>query len=250
MRLASSTMLLHVLGFSSTVALTAQDWPPVKGVVQFVGFVGDQTNFNESAPHMRWTGHLGLRFRNATESIYGFSPATPLRTDMGALVSALLDGMSFPGRVADDSADFVDAASSPYGFLFVFSDVMAADCAEEDCGFRHALSDAKRWTIAGKDYAFPPNAPRAYRNKDYSACDDTWLSSCFNCGTYPASLGLPLPDTSGMFDTYMPALAARSGAVCRCYKSGQWRPSTYCDNVREKRLFETCRFEEPAEQDL
>ena len=34
--------------------------PPVSFSAQLVGFAGDQLNYDESAPHFRWTGHVGL----------------------------------------------------------------------------------------------------------------------------------------------------------------------------------------------
>lgn len=36
-------------------------------LVQLLGFSGDQQNYDESAPHFRWTGHVGLRYRDTPQ---------------------------------------------------------------------------------------------------------------------------------------------------------------------------------------
>ena len=57
---------------------------------------------------------MGLRFKGH-EAIFGFTPDTALKDDTPTLVSELLEGKRFKGRVADDFEDFEDAARSPYG---------------------------------------------------------------------------------------------------------------------------------------
>ena len=42
--------------------------PPVSFSAQLVGFAGDQLNYDESAPHFRWTGHVGLRFHQEPQA--------------------------------------------------------------------------------------------------------------------------------------------------------------------------------------
>jgi hypothetical protein len=37
----------------------------------------------------------------------------------------------------------------------------------------------------------------------FSQGDHLWGQSCFNCATYPASVGLPIPDDSGMLPQYL-----------------------------------------------
>jgi len=200
--------------------------PPVKTEVQIVAFHGDQGHYNISAPHMRWTGHAGLRYRARPDRIYGFTPLTPLLGDMGRLVAMLLEGEPFPGFVDDDMAEFVDAAQSPFGVFLVFWDVPPKLCAFPDCGLSRVLADAG----PGSEllYAFPPVAPRALARVDHSACDETWNRACFNCGTYPRSVGVPIPEESGMFHEYIPALASREGAHCRCYLRGEWLEPRMC----------------------
>mmetsp|Transcript_42913 Transcript_42913/g.80055 ORF Transcript_42913/g.80055 Transcript_42913/m.80055 type:complete len:243 (+) Transcript_42913:25-753(+) len=215
--------------------------PGVHGQVQLVGFAGDQDNYNESALHMRWTGHVGLRFRALQDTVFGFTPDTALRSNMQALVSTLLEGSHFPGKVSDDFAEFADAAKSPFGTIFVFWDIDS--CSKEDCGLSDVLEDVAK---ADKFYSFPPEAPRKYRGLEYSACARFWGETCFNCATYPKSLGLPIPDDSGMLPQYLEKMVLRPGAFCRCYKSGGWFPKSECWARRNSFLHESCAFEEPV----
>ena len=96
-----------------------------------------------------------------------------------------------------------------------------------------------------KVYAFPPEAPRKYRGLSSSSCDGLWGENCFNCATYPQSLGLPIPDESGMLPGYLEKLAMEPNAFCRCYKSGRWLKSPACAASWNRALREVCKFDEP-----
>ena len=218
-------------------------------LVQLLGFSGDQQNYDESAPHFRWTGHVGLRYRDTPQVLYGFTPNTPLLNDTKSLVNVLLDGQRFPGRVADDAKEFDDATRSPYGQIFVFWDVPKEKCLYEDCGFSVVRDDAQRSAeSAAKFYAFPPEAPRKYRQLSQSSCDENWGDSCFNCATYPQSVGLPIPDDTGMLPGYLIKLAQEPKALCRCYKSGRWLQGFQCEAPWTKGLMNACKFDDPSHE--
>ncbi|CAK9025837.1 Reticulocyte-binding protein 2 homolog a [Durusdinium trenchii] len=231
------------------VASRRLELPPVATRAQLVGFAGDQTNYNISAPHFRWTGHVGLRFRAEEATLYGFTPDTELRHDTPLLVSTLLDGNRFTGRVADDYEDFADATQSPFGQIFVFWDIPDDLCTERDCGWSLVQQDAAGRGSA-KFYAFPPEAPRKYRGHTESACDELWGKNCFNCATYPKSVGLPIPDESGMLPGYLEELAKAPASLCRCYTFGRWRSSRECSQLggSHEALRDLCHFEEPEEK--
>ncbi|CAJ1410385.1 unnamed protein product [Effrenium voratum] len=220
--------------------------PPVTSV-QLVAFAGDQVNYDESAPHFRWCGHVGLRFQEMEGALFGFTPDTELVHDTHALITTLLEGNRFQGRVGDDLGEFEDAALSPYGQVFVFWNIPEDRCHEKDCGLSQVQSDV---VSSVKFYAFPPEAPRKYRGSSYSACDASWGESCFNCATYPKSLGLPIPDDTGMLEVYLQKLAEEPGAVCRCYKSGKWLHSSKCKDSPSFAALEACSFEQPEPLDL
>ena len=63
----------------------ALDLPSLAGQAQLLGFSGDQTNYNESAPHMRWTGHVGVRFQHAPQD----HPGGGAFLDFGAVVDLI-----------------------------------------------------------------------------------------------------------------------------------------------------------------
>eukprot|EP00439_Symbiodinium_sp_Y106_P046162 s965_g5.t2 len=241
---ASDMSVLTLMAAAIAAVGGALDLPSVAGQVQLLGFSGDQTNYNESAPHMRWTGHVGVRFQNAPQdTVFGFTPDTVLRQDMHALVSTLLEGNSFPGRVSNDFPDFDDAALSPFGVVFVFWDITGT-CKEKDCGLSSVKNDM---TDMSKSYAFPPEAPLKYRGRTYSACTTSWGETCFNCATYPKSVGLPIPEDSGMLPEYLEKMALLHGSFCRCYKSGRWHSKSDCWAERNRVLYNTCTFEQPVE---
>eukprot|EP00746_Dinoflagellata_sp_MGD_P042119 gnl/MRDRNA2_/MRDRNA2_201984_c0_seq1.p1 gnl/MRDRNA2_/MRDRNA2_201984_c0~~gnl/MRDRNA2_/MRDRNA2_201984_c0_seq1.p1 ORF type:complete len:116 (+),score=10.62 gnl/MRDRNA2_/MRDRNA2_201984_c0_seq1:42-350(+) len=76
-------------------------------------------------------------------------------------------------------------------------------------------------------------------------------------GSYPTSVGLPIPpDTlEARFEPFLSALASMKGAFCRCYKSGSWVPSASCNQQRDSRtseadIFDHCTFDEPRSDPL
>lgn len=239
MALLINNLAFCILLIRSTVSVDLA-LPRLRHSLQLVGFHGDQCNFHPRSPMMRWTGHLGLRYRNEAGSIFGFTPDA-IHDDIGVLVPMLLDGKIFRGRVKDDMKYFEDAARSPFGFVFVFWDVPYDLCMTVDCGQRHIRNDLKK---TSKMYSFPPSAPGLYRNITYYV-NLAWGVTCFNCATYPASVGVLVPESSGMFDNYLRALAEQQGAFCRCYAHGQWQNSQRCDRDREAFLFDVCIFDEP-----
>merc|ERR1711990_953805 len=96
-----------------------------------------------------------------------------------------------------------------------------------------------------KRYGFPPWAPRHYKKKDWSSCDGIWGKTCFMAGSYPTSVGPPIPpDTlEARFEPFLSALAGMKGAFCRCYKSGSWVASASCNQDRDSRTSEADVFD-------
>eukprot|EP00465_Bigelowiella_longifila_P012133 CAMPEP_0185260122 /NCGR_PEP_ID=MMETSP1359-20130426/8758_1 /TAXON_ID=552665 /ORGANISM="Bigelowiella longifila, Strain CCMP242" /LENGTH=186 /DNA_ID=CAMNT_0027846251 /DNA_START=328 /DNA_END=885 /DNA_ORIENTATION=- len=175
---------------------------------------------------------------------------------MGKLIGKLLHGEAFPGKVGNDKEHFLEAIQSEFGYILVFWDVPQHLCSNneygQDCGLKAVLRDFYSERIRDKSYAFPPSAPRELTGVNYSACDENWGRSCFNCGTYPASVGVPIPEESGMLDRYLPKMASLPGAFCRCYKAGEWLSSESCLASsgmihQPEKLKTSCKFENPTE---
>jgi len=225
-----------------TWASNLSKYPAVQFTTQLLAFHGDQTNYDiNSTVGLRWAGHLGIRYAQSAEDIYGFMPASPSSMPLFHLIDVLLNGTSFEGNVSRDNDRFEESFLSPHGFTVVFYDVTPEKFRTPDCGYALLQQDVHASPLAHKAYAFPPSAPREYRKLNYSACDSTWGQSCFNCGTYTTSLGIEAVEASGMFHTYIPALAAQATSHCRCFVSGEWVHHDLC--VRD--LWSTCKYQDP-----
>lgn len=210
--------------------------------VQLVAFHGDQWNYNITTTiGQRWAGHLGIRYQTNTFEIYGFNPASPTNMPRSHRTDLLLNGTAYAGKVTNDNHLFEEALHSPHGFTVVFYDVPHHRCTHNDCGYKILRRDFQSSPLNHKLYAYPPSAPRAYRNLNYSACDNTWGESCFNCGTYITSLGIKSVEESGLFVNYIPELAAQPTSFCRCYVGGEWMESHHC--VRDYLL--ECEYRNP-----
>ncbi len=150
----------------------------------------------DSAP-LLVAGHVGISW-DAGRSIYGFTPHAPGLTSR-QILEALRAGGSFDGIVADDHAVFALAArEAAAGYLR--SPVYAAPQTVTDARLR-AIEAAVR---AGR--AASPVRDLRYR----------WPQSGdrpgHNCATWPGTLGLALPEPSGLLARYIPALVASAGA--------------------------------------
>jgi hypothetical protein len=214
----------------------------MSSVAQLIAFHGDQINHNiETNIGMRWSGHLGIRFAEKSNNIFGFSAKT--HYESLDKINLLLDGTSFPGLVKDDYNGFSDAVKSPYGFTVLFYNVPNQSCTTNDCGLRQLEMEVENSPLTHKNYAYPPLAPRIYRNQNYSQCDSSWGHSCFNCATYVSSLGIQLFEHTGFFQYFIPEMSRQNTTFCRCYMNSQWVSSQLC--VRDYQP--SCFYEEPVE---
>ena len=64
-------MFIFDVRCDSKVNLRGLELPELRTAAQLLGFAGDQENYDEKAPHFRWTGHVGLRFKG--QEAGGFS---------------------------------------------------------------------------------------------------------------------------------------------------------------------------------
>ncbi len=58
----------------------------------------------------------------------------------------------------------------------------------------------------GKSYAFPLPKEKAQDGKHFVDQKGVPASQQANCATFPATLGVEIPDSSGLLNTYIPAL--------------------------------------------
>lgn len=225
---------------------TLQTFPDIRYAAQFVAFHGDQLNYNISnTVGQRWAGHLGIRHAQNPNDIFGFNPASPSTLTRAHRTDLLLNGTAYHGKVTKDNILFNEALQSPHGFSVVFYDVPLDQCTTADCGYNTLQNDVHASPLSSKLYAYPPSAPRAYRNLNYSACDDSWGEGCFNCATYTNSLGIASVEDSGLFKTYIPALASQTTSHCRCYVYGEWVHSEQCG----RDYLPLCDYHNPIDTD-
>lgn len=215
-------------------------WPefPSDVEAEVVMFKGNQVNLTvNTGPGMEWYGHVGVRVPTSGISlgpIYGFTPRTSLLATNGSeLGRRLVNGVSFPGQVNDDTHYFAEAADSSWGYTFLFLPVSSSQ--------HHNISDVLA-DLAGREdqgiqYALPPDWVGLH---NHSQCAENWGSDCFNCATFPAFVGLPVPDNQGILSSYIIHAAADPNAHCRCYRNGIWQPKSNC----ARDIIDGCNYDE------
>lgn len=243
--LVSHLIAIHLV---SVMAQSAQlnFFSNIQFTAQFVAFHGDQINYNtNNTVGQRWAGHLGVRFSQIPDEIFGFNPSSNENITREQRTEFLLNGLSYPGKVSKDANLFYEALQSPHGFTVVFYDVPNDACNTADCGYGKIQNDLLTSPLTNTFYAYPPTAPRAYKNINFSACDNLWGETCFNCATYTHSLGIAEVETSGLFMHYIPALAAQPTAHCKCIINGLWVRSVLCT----RDFLSMCAYKNPTDGD-
>jgi len=152
--------------------------------------------------------------------------------------------------------EYLDAMKSPYGVIVTFRDIPANSCREASCGYDALQMDVQRSAngLEDKVYAFPPewvnNQTLSGNPKpNMSNCTTTWGTSCFNCATYPESIGVPIPETTGVLEVYIKDMIEENGTYCRCFRNGEWRPEQECSNTGQTTLMSIkgrCQFDDPS----
>ncbi len=83
-------MYLHILLLVCALHSTNCQYTTNNSILQLVAFLGDQINYNVSSNiGMRWSGHLGLRYKQDYNHIYGFSAKTELNSYMKIFATTL-----------------------------------------------------------------------------------------------------------------------------------------------------------------
>ena len=134
-----------------------------------------------------YTGHVGLSFE-ADSPILGFNPETG--SDPIWLVFDKLKGTadvskaSYPGRITDDTAVF-DAAKQ------------------------------RGLTVVKTEYVYPESQYNAIKQQFDQHRAGTSLQYNFpggsgdcNCATFPAQIGIPVPEATGILKDYIPAMSS------------------------------------------
>lgn len=137
-------------------------------------------------PRLRF-GHVGLSF-DGGKTIFGFNPHKPAGVSMEAFVRRLRAGESFPGAVRDDTQVFILAIE--HGLRLETVKVQLSG-REFRLAQKLLESDVSNSPLSDKLYSFPQMGVGGF------------ALNCFNCATYPQSLGIQTPYPSGKLGDYM-----------------------------------------------
>jgi RHS repeat-associated protein len=159
-------------------------------VIEIYGFRGTgraAERFIETEP-LIYAGHVGISF-DSGKTIYGFTPFAPGLSN-AEIIDVLKQHKSFPGQVLDDTALFhraQDLAEQGYRTQVY---VQSIPVSKADFGRirGQVLDEFSNGPLLNKRYAFP--GPKG----------------CFNCATWPSSLGIPIPEPSGNLRLYIEEL--------------------------------------------
>ena len=131
-----------------------------------------------------WSGHVGVSFE-AQSPIYGFNPKVGAGQSVVDVVEQLkARAVPYPGTVTDDSAVFGEARQR--GLKVVTIEYIYPESRYLEI---KAKCDAERGSSQYR-YSFPGGG-----------------GDC-NCATFPARIGLPVPEATGNMKNYMPAAEA------------------------------------------
>jgi len=154
-----------------------------------------------------WAGHIGVSLDGGS-SIWGFTPSNKPGVTKEAFMQGLRENKSFPGLVKDDKyvfdlATYYSQAAKWNTEVFVATQLVDADQKkkiEAQIGTM-AKNDGKGDKDGhGKKYQFPYP-----EQKDGSNFED---KDTANCAIFPTMVDIPVPENTGILDTYMPALQA------------------------------------------
>jgi hypothetical protein len=158
--------------------------------IEIYGFRGTgrtAEEFIETEP-LIYAGHVGISFDRG-KTIYGFTPHAP-GLSSAEIVETLKQKKSFPGQVLDDTAIFhraQDLAEQGYRTQVYVQSIPVSE-ADFNRIRKQVLEEVGGSPLVGKRYAFP--GPKG----------------CFNCATWPASHGIPIPEPTGQLRDYIPRL--------------------------------------------
>lgn len=174
---------------------------PLK-TIRLIGFQGGgrKADWLIRTEPLIYAGHVALSYDGGYR-FYGFTPHAP-GWDMQELLITLKAGTTFPGVVQDDTDRFVRALER-YQQGYTRTSLYEW---RQRCTFwrwwwiRWRVRRAVRRSPLRIRYKFPNHAP-----------------ACYNCATWPAQIGVRIPEPTGRLRVYIAALR-RNG------KERIWRP--------------------------
>jgi hypothetical protein len=170
-----ATYLLGIIGINSDPEIIVY------------AFRGERTDyFFGIDPRLRF-GHVGLSF-DGGKTILGFNPHKPAGVSMETFVQRLRAGAAFPGAVQDDTRVFILARKHGLQIETVKYQMSGRDYRQ----VKNLIeSDISNSPLQDKFYSFPRMGVGGFN------------AGCYNCATYPLSLGMETPYPSGKLGDYI-----------------------------------------------
>ena len=172
-------------------------------------------SFTDRHP-LLWAGHIGISL-NGGSKIFGFTPHVPEGVALGDFMARLKGNEAFPGVVGDDTAVFRIAASKHANEKWNTEVEVVSELVQSEKKLE-VVDKVMKWSGMkpgehGKSYAFPLPKDKAQGGNHFVDQKGVSGSDQANCATFPAMVGVEIPDSSGVLGTYMPALSewAKSG---------------------------------------
>jgi hypothetical protein len=200
--------------------------PPNAFTVTFYGFRGVQTVRGvpwKQLPHTERAaveadlarnpllkyGHIGISL-DGGKTIHGFTPDAQLVKQVGEteFFERLRGNKQLPAIVGDDTDIFTEAAArakdNGWDTEIVTATQLLSEAHQADVSRQLAAMEESGGRAHDKSYQFPYRSPGTEGR--FFADDKT-----ANCATFPAQLGLPIPEASGRLSEYIPALQRWAG---------------------------------------
>lgn len=187
-------------GLDPLMAMVAAE--PAVHLMAFKGTVPPKALEKPDGPHpYQVTGHVGYSFNNG-ETIFGFGPSLPPGMKPLDAIKSLSKKQIYSGKISDDTAVFHEVANNQR--------------------HKHGVYDqqviSKRIPMSAQDLEYAKAA-----HAQYGLGQPTAISYGFpndrgdsaNCATFPAKLGIPIPERTGVMAKYMPEMM-KDGSV--------WKP--------------------------
>ncbi|MDK2127037.1 hypothetical protein, partial [Parachitinimonas caeni] len=169
--------------------------------ISIFGVRGGGESFNaEGVLHpYQYTGHVGYSF-DSGKVIWGFGPSTGDAVEADIFTHLKSSG-SYPGIITADQEAFRLIAENPLPARgssapqVVYEQKMFFSQEEFDVIRARHEQLVSRGPMDDIRYQWPPKS-------------GNWPPNFYNCATFPSCLGIPIPETTGKLQFYMPALEA------------------------------------------
>lgn len=136
------------------------------------------------------TGHVGISV-DGGETIWGFNPVKPAGISRDELIIRLRAGESFPAWVREDTELFKRAEKSRPVLIERRTSIDVSICREVEKRLTSDIKNSTDSSLRGKRYSFPRKGSGGFE------------ANCWNCCTYPSTLGMKTPFLSGQLGEYL-----------------------------------------------